>query len=284
MSIYCYLCPHQCGVDRSKTMGRCRAGAEMKICRIAPHYYEEPEISGTNGSGTVFFSGCNMDCEFCQNYKISKNYVGKTYSPNELAEQIKQLEYKGVHNINFVTPTHFSDKICQTLDIYKPNIPIVYNTSGYERAEIISRMNKYIDIYLTDFKYSNNDIAQRFSGIKNYYDMCLAATEKMIESKPYLQQDGLMKQGVIIRHLILPGHLQNTFDFIDLYKEKFYPRAKLSIMSQFIPCYHSTIKRTLKPLENKMVINYLLKKGIDDCYIQDEQSASEDYVPDFQLD
>ncbi len=284
MTYLCALCPHKCGVDRTQSFGRCRAGADMKICRIAPHFYEEPEISGINGSGTVFFSGCSLNCEFCQNYQISKNYVGKTYSPSEFAETLKRLEESGVHNINLVTPTHYSDKIRAALDIYRPAIPIVYNTSGYERPEIIREMNEYVDIYLTDFKYSNNEIGKKFSKIDDYFDVCFDAVKEMVKAKKNVYKDGLMKQGVIIRHLILPGYLQNTFDFIDVYKNNFYPQAKLSVMSQFIPSYQSTIRRTLKPVENKLVINYLLKNGIEDCYVQEETSASDSFVPSFQTD
>ena len=256
----------------------------MKICRIAPHFFEEPEISGVNGSGTVFFSGCSLDCEFCQNHEISKRYVGKTYSPQQLAEAFFSLEQTGVHNINLVTPTHFSDKIRQALDIYRPAVPIVYNTSGYELPEVIEQMNDYVDIYLTDFKYSDNDLGKRFSKIPDYFDVCFEATKKMVESKEYVVENGLLKQGVVIRHLVLPGQLQNTFDFIDIYKDNFYPKAKLSVMSQFIPVYRSSIKTKLKPIENKLVVRYLLKKGIDDCYVQDDDSASEDFVPEFQTD
>lgn len=278
----CYLCPHKCGVDRKIVHGRCRCGDEMKICRIAPHFYEEPEISGINGSGTIFFSGCSLDCEFCQNYEISKQYVGKIYLPEQLAEEMYNLEQSGVHNINFVTPTHFSDKIRQALDIYRPKIPIVYNTSGYELPEIIEIMNDYVDVYLTDFKYSSNEIGRRFSHISDYFDVCFSATKKMIDSKKTIIENGLMKQGVIIRHLVLPGQLKNTFDFIDIYKEHFSP-AKLSVMSQFVPVYKSSITRPLKPLENKLVINYLLKKGVDDCYVQEETAASKDFIPPFSL-
>lgn len=265
------------------SFGRCRCGDEMKICRIAPHFYEEPEISGKNGSGTVFFSGCSLDCEFCQNFEISKRYVGKKYSPEQLAEELFKLEQTGVHNINFVTPTHFSHKIRQTLDIYRPKIPIVYNTSGYELLEAIEAMNDYVDIYLTDFKYASNEIGRRFSRITDYFDVCFSATKKMIEAKKSIIKNGLMQQGVIIRHLVLPGQLQNTFDFIDIYKEHFSD-AKLSVMSQFVPVYQSTITRPLKPVENKLVINYLLKKGIDDCYVQDDASASEEFIPPFCTD
>ena len=148
----------------------------MKICRIAPHYFEEPEVSGTKGSGTIFFSGCSLDCLFCQNYIISKSYVGTEYSPRMLAAAFKELETIGVHNINLVTPTHFSDKIREALDIYRPSLPIIYNTSGYEKPEIIKNLSAYVDVYLTDFKYADNNLAKKMSGIDNYYDYCLAAT------------------------------------------------------------------------------------------------------------
>ena len=280
----CELCPHRCKVDRKISFGRCRAGDEMKICRIGAHFYEEPEISGTNGSGTIFFSGCSLNCEFCQNHQISKSYVGKTYTPAELADEFKKIEQAGMHNINLVTPTHFSDKIRRALDIYRPSVPVVYNTSGYELPEVIEQMNDYVDVYLTDFKYADNETAFRFSGIKNYFDYCLESTKIMVKNKPLVYRDGLLKQGVIIRHLILPGQLDNTYAVIDAYKKHFHPAAKFSVMSQFTPAYHSSIQRTLKPLENKLVINYLLKNGIDDCYVQELSSVGEQYVPPFQTD
>ncbi len=280
----CTLCPAMCGIDRTQFFGRCHALQEMKICRIAPHHYEEPEISGTRGSGTIFFSGCSLNCEFCQNHEISKKYVGKSFTPAMLAESFRALEEQGVHNINLVTPTHFSDQIRLALDIYRPSIPVVYNTSGYERPEIIEEMNHYVDIYLTDFKYASDELAFRYSKVKNYFENCFRATQKMVEAKPLrYDENGMMTSGVIIRHLVLPTQLQNTFSFIDIYKKNFYPAAKLSVMAQFFPTYQSTIPRTLKPLEYKMVINYLLKNGIDDCNVQELSSADVTFVPPFNL-
>jgi len=256
----------------------------MKICRIAPHFYEEPCISGTKGSGTVFFSGCGMDCLFCQNHEISKVSVGKTFSPRELAEELKKLVSMGVHNINLVTPTHFSDKIRETLDIYRPPVPIVYNTSGYEKAEIIEKMNGYVDIYLTDFKYADNDVALKFSGIKNYFDNCLAATVTMVKSKPLIYgEDGILKSGVIVRHLFLPGLWENTAAVIDLFAKKWKDEAIFSLMSQFFPAYKSPIKRTLKPVEYKLAVNYIIKSGIENCFVQELSSADPSYVPEWNL-
>lgn len=280
----CYLCPNNCGIDRSERDGLCHADNDMRVSRIAPHFYEEPVISGQNGSGTVFFSGCGLDCVFCQNHEISKLKVGRVYSPSELADEIKRLVDTGVHNINFVTPTHFSDKIIETLKLYRPTVPVVYNTSGYEKVEIIKELDNYVDIYLTDFKYSDNAVAEKYSRRKNYFDYCLAATDAMVESKPIIYgKDGLMKQGVIVRHLILPTEIENTLKVIGLFAERWKSRAVLSLMSQFFPTYNTTITRTLKPVEYKLAVSEALKYGIEDCFIQELDSASEFYVPQFQV-
>ena len=277
----CSLCPRSCKVDRAVSYGACRCGSEMKICRIAPHYYEEPPISGSNGSGTVFFSGCSLDCEFCQNHKISKSYVGKTYSPIELAEELKKIEQSGVHNINFVTPTHFSDKIVETLEIYRPKIPIVYNTSGYELPSVIEKLLPYVDIFLTDMKYSSDDVAKKYSRVNDYVKLNRLSTDVMVKNKPLVFEGDLMKQGVIVRHLVLPTELQNTFGVIDYYAEKYLDTAYLSVMAQFIPEYRSSIKRTLTPLEYKIVLNRLLKANVEKCFIQELSSATTKFVPDF---
>lgn len=281
----CYLCPRKCGVDRSLSKGRCRSLSDMRICRIAPHYYEEPPISGTKGSGTIFFSGCSLDCNFCQNYKISKSYVGKRYTPYELSEEIKKLVDEGVHNINFVSPTHFSDKIKETLDIYRPPIPIVYNTSGYESPEIITGLLEYVDIFLTDLKYLDNKLALQLSSASDYVENCLESLKIMVKSKPiiYGQPSTLLKQGVIIRHLVLPGYLDNTNKIIEYYAENYKGQALFSVMSQFVPMYKSTITRTLKPLEYKLVIKKLIECGITDCFIQELSSATEEFTPEFYV-
>ncbi|MFA6867194.1 MAG: radical SAM protein [Clostridia bacterium] len=280
----CNLCPNLCNVDRAKVIGLCHSDDNMRICRIAPHFGEEPIISGTNGSGTIFFSGCNMNCEFCQNYQISKQKVGKIYSPIELSKQIKILEEKKVHNINFVTPTHFSDKICETLDIYRPNIPIVYNTSSYELPKIINKMNNYVDIYLADLKYGDNSYAKKFSNCNNYLDYAIESIAAMCDAKPLIyDSDGMLLQGVIVRHLILPENIENTKKVLDIYAEKFISKSIFSIMSQFVPCYQSSIKRKLTPLEYKIVINYMEKKGIENGFMQELSSATTEYIPEFDF-
>ena len=277
----CNLCPNNCNVDRTVAKGKCRVGDEMRIARIAPHFYEEPVISGTRGSGTVFFCGCGMGCKFCQNYEISRGEGGKAFTPTELAEEIKKLAESGVHNINFVTPTHFADKISDTLNIFRPTVPIVYNTSGYEKAEIIDYLNSYVDIYLTDFKYADNAVGKKYSNVSDYADRCVEATDKMVSAKPIIMQDGMLKQGVIVRHLVLPGELDNTLKTIALFAERWKGRAILSLMSQFFPTPDSPIRRKLKPVEYKIAVNKALELVIDDCFIQELSSADIGYVPDF---
>lgn len=283
MTNLCNLCPNNCNVDRATTLGRCHSYNTMKICRIAPHFYEEPIISGTLGSGTIFFSGCSMDCEFCQNYLISKFSVGKDFTPNELAGEIKTLEESGVHNINLVTPTHFSHKIIEALQIYKPKIPIVYNTSGYEKPEIVKELNQYVDIYLVDMKYGDDITAEKYSKVKNYCYYNLESIRTMVASKNTVIDNDIMEQGVIVRHLVLPNNLENSKKVIKTFADNFLGKAILSVMSQFFPCYKSTITRKLKPIEYKYILSELHKNGIEDCYIQELDSASESYVPDFKL-
>lgn len=279
----CNLCPRQCNIDRKKTTGRCKSLADMRICRIAPHFFEEPPISGTYGSGTIFFSGCSLDCEFCQNYSISKQNVGKVFSPEMLAEKIYELESSGVHNVNFVTPTHFSDKIIETLKLYRPKIPVVYNTSGYELPHSIAKLLPFVDVFLFDMKYGNDLTAKKYSKCSDYTKHCKASLKLAIESKPLIIENNLLKQGVIVRHLVLPGELHNTFEVIDYFADNFLGSAYLSVMSQFVPIYKSSITRTLKPLEYKLVIKKLIDRNIEDCFIQDLSSAKESYIPEFEI-
>ena len=279
----CTLCPRKCGVDRTVRPGACHTLADMKICRIAPHFYEEPPISGKKGSGTIFFSGCSLDCEFCQNYEISKKSVGKTYTPAMLADAMRSLEKTGVHNINLVTPTHFSDKIKQALDLYRPAIPIVYNTSGYELPDVVRSLLPYVDIFLVDLKYSDNVLAEKYSNARNYVENCLSSIDVMVDNKPLVFEGEFMKQGVIVRHLVLPGETENTLKVIETFKERYLDRAYLSVMSQFVPEYHSSIHRTLSPLEYKIVLRRLFNLGSDKCFVQELSSASSEFIPPFDL-
>lgn len=283
----CYLCPNLCGVDRKYEKGLCGCGEHMVIARAAPHFFEEPPISGTKGSGTVFFAGCTMKCSYCQNYEISRAEGSyKRVTPKELADIFFELEKQGVHNINLVTPTHFSVEIRQALDIYRPKIPVVYNTSGYERAEIIRELSDYVDIYLTDFKYSSDIAAKKYSPTLQgrYLDECLAATEEMLRQKPcVIDENGIMRQGVIIRHLILPGEVENSLDVMKIIAERFL-KARISIMSQFTPTKESgSLNRPIRNLEYKIIINSALSHGITDAFVQELSSADSSYIPDWDF-
>ena len=217
----CYLCPNMCGVDRAFERGKCLAGEKAVVNRAALHFYEEPPISGVKGSGTVFFGGCVMRCEFCQNHEISRAPEGKEYTPEELAALYRRLEREGAHNINLVTPTQWSREIRASFDVYRPSVPVVYNTSGYERREIIREMSDYADVFLPDFKYSDESLGRKLSLRADYPRTALDAIEEMLKAKPPVYENGLIKQGVIIRHLVLPGYVRNSIVALDMLAERF---------------------------------------------------------------
>lgn len=278
----CYLCPNMCGVDRAFERGKCLAGEKAVVNRAALHFYEEPPISGVKGSGTVFFGGCVMRCEFCQNYEISRMPEGKEYAPEELAGIYRRLEAEGAHNINLVTPTQWSLEIKASLDIYRPSVPVVYNTSGYERREIIREMSDYADVFLPDFKYSDESLGRKLSLRADYPRTALDAIEEMLKAKPPVYENGLIKRGVIIRHLVLPGFVRNSIEALDMLAERFGKDITLSLMSQFTPVTGRTITRKLKPIEYKAVVAHAEKLGIADIYIQTADSASEEFIPKWE--
>ena len=256
----------------------------MVINRIAPHFFEEPPISGTNGSGTVFFGGCVMRCAFCQNAIISRAPRGKKYTPLELADELKRLEDKGVHNINFVTPTQYSEQIKRALDIYRPNIPIVYNTSGYEKAEVIKDLLPYVDIFLPDYKYADEELGRKLSARKKYPETALNAIEVMVQNKPMVYKGDLLKQGVIIRHLVLPGYVKNSISAVDNLVDRLGADITVSLMSQVTPMpFCSEPNRRLKPIEYKMVISHALKRGLKNLFTQEISSAETEYIPDLDV-
>lgn len=280
----CSVCPRSCGIDRQKNSGYCRAKEEMIIGRVGVHCYEEPPISGTCGSGTIFFSGCNLRCVYCQNYALSKELCGKRFTPSELLVQIKKLEALGVHNINLVTPTHYVDKIIETLKLYHPAVPIVYNCSGYESVETLKRLEGYVDIYLPDFKYSDNLLGQKYSNVEDYREVAILAIGEMVRQKPNIFEGGIMKQGVIIRHLVLPECLENSKGVLRLIKEHLGIDVTMSVMSQFTPvakCNYPELNRTLKPLEYKIVLNFAEKLGFHNVFVQESGAADKTYIPEF---
>lgn len=247
--------------------------------------WEEPVISGTNGSGAIFFSGCNLRCIYCQNYNISHNYTGRDYSPRELADLFKKLEDSKVHNINLVTATHYMNKVLDALDIYKPSVPIVYNTGGYEDPKLIRRLKGYVDIYLPDLKYSDNSLALKLSGAKDYFEIATNAIKEMYRNEPNdIIENGLMKKGVIIRHLIIPCEIKNSLGVAEWINSNIPHNKYISVMSQFTP--HGEIEgdskynRKLKPLEYKLIVSKFM--DYDNAYVQDMTSSTEEFIPDFE--
>lgn len=289
----CNICPRKCNAERlplaENGEGFCGLGGAPKIARAALHFWEEPPISGENGSGTVFFSGCNLGCIFCQNKKISRGRFGKTVTPERLREIYEELIDKGAHNINLVTPTHFADAVLASLEPKLP-VPVVYNCGGYESVETLKRFEGKIQIYLPDIKYSDNALAKKYSAAPDYFETAKAAVKEMYRQtgKYDIGDDGIMKKGVIIRHLILPGQLENTKKVIDWVKNEFAPGEVLfSLMSQFTPvegCNTDELYRRLTKEEYSEIADYLFESGIEDGFMQELSSAKEEYIPPFDLE
>ncbi len=256
------------------------------VAKAELHFWEEPPISGKNGSGAVFFSGCPLSCVFCQNYAVSHNGKGKMISIGELADIFKELEQKGAHNINLVTPTHYSLAIKQALDIYRPNIPIVYNCSGYESTETLKMLKDYIDIYLFDFKYISEDKAERFSSAPDYPSVAKKALAEAYSQRGecIFNKDGIMSSGIIVRHLLMPQATNDAIRVFELVKTNF-KNAYFSLMSQYIPFGEAKgiypINRRITAREYDKVVSYIEASGFESCYIQELSSASEKYIPDF---
>lgn len=287
----CTLCPCNCKVNRNDgEYGRCKAGKNVKIALVSIHEFEEPCISKIHGSGTIFFSNCNLKCIFCQNYKISSMGEGKEYTIEELAQIMLEQQKKGVNNINLVTPTIYAYQIKEAIKIAKEkglNIPIIYNTSGYENVETIEMLKGYIDVYLPDFKYFSNDLAKKYSNINNYFEYTSKAIIKMYEQvgNPVFDENGIIKKGLIIRHMLLPNHVKEAKNIIDWIKNNIGNEAYVSIMAQYFPTYKAKndekINRKINKIELKMVENYLYNSGLENGYIQRLEKCEEKYVPKF---
>ncbi len=284
----CNLCPRSCGVNRDKgEKGFCGADNTMKIARIAPHFWEEPCISGKNGSGAVFFSGCTLRCCYCQNAKISRFSQSKSYSPAELAEQLKKLEQSGVHNINLVTPTHYLPQIVQTLDLAQPKIPVVYNTSGYETAEGLRMLEGKVQIFLPDYKYSSSELARRYSAAEDYPQIALNAIGEMVKAvgKPRFDADNMLLSGVIVRHLVLPNNTDNSMKALRRVYTAFGDDVLISIMKQYTPMENvpSELGRAVTDDEYELVLDYADYLGIKNGFSQDSSSIGKAFIPDFEV-
>lgn len=284
----CTLCPRKCGINRDNKNGFCGVTNKIKIARAGLHYWEEPIISGKSGSGTIFFSGCNLKCVYCQNSEISHGAYGKEITPQRLAEIFMELEKKGANNINLVTPSHYVDGIIEALKIYKPKVPVVYNTSGYDSVETLKKLEGYVQVYLTDLKYCSSELSKKYSQAENYFEVATSAILEMLRQQPKnITKGGLLKQGVIIRHMVLPGQSGDSVKVLEWIKDN-CPKAIVSIMGQYTPCYRAAefkeINKKITPLEYKRVISKFNSLGLKHGYCQDLDSADECYIPPFNLE
>ena len=283
----CSICPRKCGVERKTANGFCRTSENFKIARAALHFWEEPCISGKSGSGTVFFSGCNLKCVYCQNYEISRDNKGIEISYDRLVEIFENLVSLGAENINLVNPTHFAPMLAEVLEEWKSPVPIVYNSSGYESVEMLRRLDGLIDIYLPDFKYIRNDKAERYSRAADYPEIAKAALEEMYRQTGKAVFDGAMiKKGMIIRHLILPQNTNSSLRIID-YISNHFEGAYLSLMAQYSPCTplenYQEINRNITKREYNKVVDYALSKGLEKLFVQELSSADDKYIPLFDF-
>lgn len=289
----CNICPRNCDANRTEQSGSgfCGMGTLPSIARAALHFWEEPCISGDKGSGTVFFTGCALQCVFCQNAEISHSgFQGKILTPVELSDVFFRLIEKGAHNINLVNPTHFIPAVAEALNYKRLSIPVVYNSGGYEKKESLRMLEGLIDIYLPDFKYSDSETAKTYSHAKDYPEIALAAIDEMHRQcgSPQFDKKGMLKKGVLVRHLILPGKTRNSINAIKLLKERFGNSIYISLMAQYLPCgkvdaeHYPEINRRITRRELEKVETALFDSGLNG-FVQELESAEKRYIPGFDF-
>ncbi|HHY92272.1 MAG TPA: radical SAM protein [Firmicutes bacterium] len=290
----CFLCPRECGAHRSEgEKGICGGGDRIKVARLALHVWEEPCISGTRGSGTVFFSGCNLRCVYCQNAKISWEGFGTEMTPAELAAGMLRLEEAGAHNINLVTAAPYVPLVVEALDIARTQglrLPVVYNTSAYEKVETLRLLLGCVDVYLPDLKYASEETARRLSGAPDYFTVATAAIQEMLHQvggEPVFDSEGLMQRGLIVRHLVLPGHLPETYQVLAWIKDHLPRSVPLSLMAQYLP-YHLArrfppLNRRLTEDEYNLAVAAFFDLGLENGWAQELSAADGDFIPPFDL-
>ena len=289
----CTICPHQCGVDRKKgQIGRCQAKDTVKIALYSVHFFEEPCISGEKGSGTIFFSHCNLNCLYCQNYEISQLGKGKEYTIEQLAEIMLKQQNLGVANINLVTPTSYVPQIIEAIKIAKKNglnIPIVYNTNSYEKIETLKMLEGYIDVYLPDLKYADDKLGKKYSHINHYFEIATKAIQEMRRQvgPAIFDSNGMMKRGVIIRHLVLPNYIENSKKVLKWLKENIHPEDYISVMAQYFPTYLAKqdkfMNRKLTTEEWEEIENYIEELDFKNGFVQELGEHEEEYVPKWDV-
>jgi len=284
----CIDCPRKCNVNRAEKQGFCHSPNELRLARASLHFWEEPCISGKHGSGAVFFSGCNLKCVYCQNYEISRENKGQEITPDKLLDIFKSLKEQGAHNINLVNPTHYARALVPVLEKWKNELPVVYNTSGYESAQTLKMLDGLVDIYLPDFKYIRSEKAKKYSAAENYPEIAMQALSEMRkqQKQDIFDENGIMQRGMIIRHLILPSNTNSSLEIIDYIADNFGD-TYLSLMAQYVPCGDlsaaTEINRKITKREYEKVINYALNKGLDRLFIQELCSADKKFIPKFDF-
>ena len=289
----CEMCPHRCKIDRTQNqIGRCKSKDTVKVAIASIHNYEEPCISGKNGSGTVFFSNCNLSCKFCQNYEISQQGLGKEITIERLSKIFLEQQSKVAHNINLVSPTSYAYQIIEAIKIAKKNgleIPIIYNTNGYENVETIKLLNGYIDVYLPDLKYAEDDLGKKYSNVDNYFEIATSAIKEMYNQvgENIYDEDGMIKRGMIIRHLVLPNHTENTKKVLTWINSNMPKNITVSVMAQYFPTYKAKeiedINRKITKREYKKVEDFLYSLDLENGYIQECGKNEEIYVPKWEI-
>ena len=286
----CNLCPRRCGVNRTMSVGFCGAGDKVRIALVSLHQWEEPCLVGEKGAGTVFFSYCNLRCVYCQNHEISHGGQGWEVSLERLAEIFLEQQARGAATLDLVTPTHYVPQIITALDMAKARgltLPVVYNSSAYETTETIAALKGYVDIYLPDMKYKRADSGREYSAAPDYFTHASAAIKAMAEQvgKAEFTADGQLRKGVLVRHMVLPGHRHESREIVKWLWDNFGDTIMVSLMNQYTPMYkaaaHKPLNRRLTTFEYESVVDYALSLGLENAYIQERRSASEEFVPDF---
>lgn len=286
----CSICPRNCAVQRNIKTGVCGVSENFRVARAAPHFWEEPCLSGTKGSGTVFFSGCNLGCVYCQNQQVSHEAFGKDVSPDELKSIFDRLLESGVHNLNLVTPTHFVPMLAKVLAEYKSPVPVVYNSSGYEKAETLKMLEGLVDVYLPDIKYFDSAPALKYSGAADYFEYASKAILEMHRQvgSVELDENGIAKKGLIIRHMVLPGNISQAVKVFEWVSRNLPSDTYISVMRQYTPFGKAKdmppINRKLSSREYSIVKAKILALGFENCNFQSGEAATESFIPNFNLE
>ena len=284
----CNACPRRCGVDRSNKHGFCGVGENFVVARAAKHFWEEPPISGTNGSGAVFFSGCNLRCVFCQNYELSRAKQGKEITEKKLTEIFDSLISSGAHNLNLVTATQYAERLADVLEKYRSPVPVVYNCGGYESVETIKRLSSVVDVWLPDLKYIDPERSLRYSKAADYFDAASKTILEMRRNQPEdVFENGLMKKGLIIRHLVLPKNVNQSRRIFEWIKDNLGAKTYISLMAQYTPCGKledfPELQRRITKREYEKAVDCLIELGFENVFLQELDSAQKQYIPDFDL-